>query len=102
MLHREITVVVVTTTHRVQSALNFFMSAIFICLGYSQIFELFHTFKGFITNHHAVILSCIPFMRHTHILIRNYQQYVLICNTVYSMYLLLHVSAVACHHQGAS
>jgi hypothetical protein len=34
--------------------------------------------------------------------IRNDQQYALICNTLYSMYWLLHVSAVACHHQGAS
>jgi hypothetical protein len=69
MSHREIIVVAVVTTHRVQSALNFFMSAILICLGYSQIFELFHAFKGFITHHHAVILSSIPFMRHTHILV---------------------------------
>jgi hypothetical protein len=34
--------------------------------------------------------------------IRNDQQYALICNTIYFMYWLLHVSAVACHHQGAS
>jgi hypothetical protein len=34
--------------------------------------------------------------------IRNDQQYALICNTLYSMYWLLHVSAVACHHHGAS
>jgi len=44
------------------------MSAILICLGYSQIFELCHTFKGFVTYHYAVIMSCIPFMRPTHIL----------------------------------
>jgi hypothetical protein len=34
--------------------------------------------------------------------IRNDQQYALICSTLYSIYWLLHVSAVAFHHQGAS
>jgi hypothetical protein len=35
-------------------------------------------------------------------LLENYQHYVLIVPLLYSMYWLLHVSAVACHHQGAS
>jgi hypothetical protein len=34
--------------------------------------------------------------------IRNDQLYALICNILYSIYWLLHVSAVDCHHQGAS
>ena len=35
---------------QVQSAaVDFFLSVILICWGYLQIFELFHTFKGFIT-----------------------------------------------------
>jgi hypothetical protein len=33
---------------------------------------------------------------------RNDQQYALIVPLLYSIYWLLHVSAVACHHQGAS
>jgi hypothetical protein len=33
---------------------------------------------------------------------RNDQQFTLIVPLLYSIYLLLHVSAVACHHQGAS
>jgi hypothetical protein len=32
----------------------------------------------------------------------NDQKYALIVPTLYSVYWLLHVSAVACHHQGAS
>jgi hypothetical protein len=36
------------------------------------------------------------------IYIINDQQYALTGNTLYSMYWLLHVSAVACHHQGAT
>jgi hypothetical protein len=32
----------------------------------------------------------------------NDQQYALIVPLLYSIYWLLHVSAVACHHQGAS
>jgi hypothetical protein len=42
------------------------------------------------------------FIEDTKHFIRNDQQYALICNALYSMYWLLHVSAVACHHQGAS
>jgi hypothetical protein len=33
---------------------------------------------------------------------RNDQQYALIVPNIYSIYWLLHVSAVACHHQGAA
>jgi hypothetical protein len=33
---------------------------------------------------------------------RNDQKYALIVPLLYSIYWLLHVSAVACHHQGAS
>jgi hypothetical protein len=40
-----------------------------ICQGCSQIFELFHPFKGFITYNHVVILSCIMVSRHDHVLI---------------------------------
>ena len=33
-------------------------------LGLSQIFELFHPFKGFITYIYTVILSCVLVLRH--------------------------------------
>ena len=46
---------------------NFFMNAILICLGCSQIFELYHILKGFITHLWVIILPCIVF-RCEHIL----------------------------------
>ena len=42
-----------------QSALNFFMKEILIRQACSQIFNLFHCFKGFITYLYVDILSCI-------------------------------------------
>jgi hypothetical protein len=49
-------------------------------------------------GHMFVSLMFIPcIIRH----IRRYQQYALTVPLVYSMYWLQHVSAVACHHQGA-
>lgn len=49
-------------------ALNLFMKAMLICKVCSKIFKLCHTFKGFITYLNTVILSCILFIRHEHIL----------------------------------
>ena len=40
-------------------SVNFFMIGKLIRYGCSQIFELFHTFKGFITFLYIVILSCV-------------------------------------------
>jgi len=34
---------------RLQSALNFFLNLILICLGCSQLFEMFHPSKGTVT-----------------------------------------------------
>ena len=49
-----------------QSALNFFMNRILICLGCSQIFEVFHPFKGFITYIHIYIYIHTHTHTHTH------------------------------------
>jgi hypothetical protein len=43
-----------------QSALNFFLSRVLIHQGCSQMFEVFHPFKGTIINHHIVTLK--PFL----------------------------------------
>jgi hypothetical protein len=45
---------------------NFFAHAILIRLCRSQIFELCHTFKEFITHSCAAILPCILFTEHKH------------------------------------
>jgi hypothetical protein len=45
------------------------------------------------------ILMCVPCMIRRS---RNDQQYALILLLLYCIYWLLHLSAVACHHQGAS
>ena len=45
-----------------QHALNFFLHGILICQGFSQIFGLFHYFKGFITS--CCILFCMLFLSH--------------------------------------
>jgi len=44
------------------------MNGILICCGCSQISELFHTFKGFVTYLHVVLLSYKLASRHDHIL----------------------------------
>jgi len=54
-----------------QSALNFFflMNGILICLGCLQIFEMFHSFEGFITYLYAVnFFFCMLVSRHDLIL----------------------------------
>jgi hypothetical protein len=51
-----------------QSALNFFLNRIFVCLGRSQIFELFHPCKGTIFDFYIVISFCILISRHGHVL----------------------------------
>jgi len=48
---------------------NFFMNAILIGMCFSKMFELFHSFKGFVICLYVAILSCILFMRHEHVLI---------------------------------
>jgi len=70
------------------------MKAILIFLGCSQIFELCHTFKGFITYFHVVILTCIVIMKHkyqfsflityfqTSLITSDYQN---LCNFLYSI-----------------
>ena len=57
-----------------QSALNFFLNRILIRLVCSQIYELFHPFKGIIINLYIVMSSCILILRHNHVLsfISNY------------------------------
>jgi len=42
---------------QVLSALNFSVNAIFIRYCFSQVLEICHVFKGFISNQHMVILS---------------------------------------------
>ena len=55
-------------TPRVQVALNILMNVILICQHCSQTFRLCHNLKGFIIYLYVVILSCICFKRHEHIL----------------------------------
>jgi hypothetical protein len=59
--------------------------------------------KNFVTYYFQIIASVSVNVRTVHIRRnRNYQQYPLIVQTLYSIYWLLHVSAVACNYQGAS
>jgi hypothetical protein len=52
---------------RVQSAFKVFMNAVLICLCCPQMFELFHTFIGFITYIFSVLIfSCMLFRRQEH------------------------------------
>ena len=51
----------ITSIFWVQSALNFLMNVILIFQGYSQIFEVFNTFKRYIT-----CLCCILLTRNEH------------------------------------
>jgi len=51
-----------------QSALNFFLNRILISYSCSQIFELFHLFKGTIINLYIVTPPCILISRHDHVL----------------------------------
>jgi hypothetical protein len=53
---------------QIQSAVNIFMNQILICYCHSQIFKLFHIFRGSISCLYAVILACILVMRHQHVL----------------------------------
>jgi hypothetical protein len=45
--------------HKLAGNWSFFVSAVLICYGYSQIFEFFHSFKEFITYRHVVILPLL-------------------------------------------
>jgi len=47
---------------------HFFMDAVFICFNFSQVFELCHIFKVFVSNQYIVILSYILKMRHYNVL----------------------------------
>ena len=47
---------------------NFFMNGILIWYGCSQLSEVFHAFKGFITCLYVVILPCNLFVSHDHVL----------------------------------
>jgi hypothetical protein len=51
----------------VQSALGFLKHKTLICLGCSQLYELCHTLKGFLTYFYVMILSCMLLMRQEHI-----------------------------------
>ena len=51
------------------ASVDFFLGVILICYGYLQIFELCHTFSGFITCVYLriVILCCMLFMEHKYL-----------------------------------
>jgi len=49
-------------------ALNLFLNGILTRRGFSQIFELFHPYKGAIINLYIVTSSCILISRHDHVL----------------------------------
>jgi hypothetical protein len=53
---------------RIQSLLNFFMNKSLICYYHSQIFELCHIFKVFVSYIYAMIFSCNLVMRQQHVL----------------------------------
>ena len=53
---------------QIQSAHNFLTNVILIYYSPPQIFELLHTFEGFITYLYVVLLSCILISRHNRIL----------------------------------
>ena len=52
----------------IEFVFSFFQHAILTCQWYSQLSELCHIFKGFISYLHVVILSCILFRTHEHTL----------------------------------
>jgi hypothetical protein len=58
----------VVSIARVSSALNFLLNQILICYSPSQLFELCHIFKGFISYLYVVIVPCILVTRYQHIL----------------------------------
>ena len=57
---------------RIKSTLNFLLSGPVIPYGCSQIFELFHAFKGFIIHHYIIILSSILITNTMYLLISTF------------------------------
>ena len=72
MVRQKILLGMVTDIPWAQSALNFFMYAIYICYYNFQISKPYHIFKWFFACLYFVILSCILFTRDEHSVIIQY------------------------------
>jgi hypothetical protein len=80
---------------RLHSVLNFFVNGILICYGCSQIFELFHSFKGFLIILYTLVVAGIWYCE---VFLLNCDRSEHVCELCVSKFTLLaHVTCTPCY-----